>query len=221
MRTLPKSRDEFFAWAEAHRGAWAQHAAVLGLSAGEIAQYVEALQEARAAAQAQERAMNAAKAATLAAALAEARIRELSSLALATIRLTAARSDDPQIYTLALIAPPRKAAPLPLPGQPFDFKVSLMAQGSLQLSWQADHPSGSSHVTYEVFRTLDDDRDSTLLASVGEKTFIDTTLPRGTAHVTYSVRSRRGSRVSAQSLGVPVAIGVTPPRLASALRAAA
>ncbi|HLP83671.1 MAG TPA: hypothetical protein VK157_04925, partial [Phycisphaerales bacterium] len=148
MRTLPKSRDGFFAWADAHVEAFEQHAQALGLTVGEVAQYVEALSEAHAADLAQRQAMLAAQSATLAAKVAEERSRVLAARALATIRLTAAKSGDRSVYTLAMIAPPRQASPLPQPGTPYKLEASLRVGGALELTWEADHPTGSSGVTY-------------------------------------------------------------------------
>lgn len=211
IRTLPKSRDGFFAWADARVEAFAQHAAAIGLSQEEIAQYVEALSEAHAADLAQRQAMLAAKAATLAANLAEARARELTAQALATIRLTAAKSGDRGVYALALIAPPRQATPLAPPGQPYRIEATLMPQGSLSISWEAENPAGSSNVTYNVLRKLQNEDTFQLVATVGMKKFVDVTLPRATSEVTYAIQGQRGRVRGATSLPVPIFLGVVGP----------
>ena len=211
MRTVPKSRDGFFTWADAHVEAFAQHAAAIGLSQDEVAQYVEALSEARAADLAQRQAMLAAQAATLAAKIAEARSRVLAAHALATIRLTAVKNDDRSVYTLAMIAPLKQATPLAPPGQPYRIEAALLPQGGLSISWEAENPAGSRNVIYNVLRKLSNEYQFQLMATVGMKKYVDMSLPMGTTQFTYAIQGQRGCVRGATSVPVPIFLGVVGP----------
>ncbi len=135
----------------------------------------------------------------------------LTAQALATIRLTAAKSGDRGVYTLAMIAPPKQATPLAPPGQPYRIEATLLPQGSISISWEVDNPAGSSNVTYNVLRKLQNEETFQLVATVGMKKYVDITLPRAISEVTYAIQGQRGRVRGATSLPVPILLGVVGP----------
>ncbi len=106
------------------------------------------------------------------------------------------------------------------PGTPFRFRVSLLQDGAVGLAWDCDNPTGSAGTMYEVFRkaasgggtlasggrsdpnhgsesraTGGNNSGFVFVGTVGEKSFLDTTLPQGASPVTYRVTARRGKRL--------------------------
>src|SRR5688572_8590898 len=42
--------------------------------------------------------------------------------------------------------------PMPAPGTPGGFKVQLMGDGSIEMTWKANNPTGMTGVTYQIWR---------------------------------------------------------------------
>jgi hypothetical protein len=82
-------------------------------------------------------------------------------------------------------------APMPPPGTPSDFKAQLMNDGSVQSTWRANNPVGMTGVTYQVWRRFGSEGEFSFAGASGEKKFIDSTIPAGTAQVQYQVRGIR------------------------------
>lgn len=92
---------------------------------------------------------------------------------------------------------PATPGTLPPPGTPFDFTVSLMQSGALELKWKCNNPEGTSGTIYEVRRA------GTFVGATGVRTFVDETLP-GTSPVMYQVTAIRST-----SRGNPAQFTVT------------
>lgn len=83
-------------------------------------------------------------------------------------------------------------------GTPDSFKVELQGNGALLLKWKCASPRATG-MTYQVYRRIGPafgrpavgNGDFVYLGGVGEKKFLDDTLPAGTAEVTYQVRTTR------------------------------
>src|SRR5690606_22240978 len=89
-----------------------------------------------------------------------------------------------------------KPSPLPPPGACAGFKVVLHADGSLQLSWKSDNPSGARGTVYEVWRRASGGgEEPSYVGTVGRKSIVDTAVPTGRTRVTYRVRGVRTTAV--------------------------
>jgi hypothetical protein len=82
-------------------------------------------------------------------------------------------------------------SPARAPGTCSNFKTELLADGSVQMTWRANNPTGMSGVTYQVWRRFDSAGEFAFLGASGEKRFIDSTIPAGTSQVQYQVRGIR------------------------------
>jgi hypothetical protein len=80
------------------------------------------------------------------------------------------------------------------PGTPSDFEVELTALGYLNTKWKCTNPTGGT--MYQVFRKIGT-AEPTYLGGTGSKKFVDSTLPAGTADVTYMIQAVRSSGVGA------------------------
>ena len=81
--------------------------------------------------------------------------------------------------------------PKPPPGTCSDFKVELLTDGSIRIAWKANNPTGLSGVTYQVWRRFGSEGEFSFAGASGEKKYIDSTIPVGTAQVQYQVRGIR------------------------------
>jgi hypothetical protein len=80
------------------------------------------------------------------------------------------------------------------PGTANTFKAQLTALGYLNLSWKCTNPTAGT--MYQLFRKIGT-AEPTYLGGTGSKKFVDTTLPAGTADVTYMIQAVRSSGVGA------------------------
>src|SRR6201999_3984722 len=76
-------------------------------------------------------------------------------------------------------------SPVPAPGTPYKFNVSLGSTGALALSWKCQNPRGSSGTMYQLHRRVGATGDFQYLGATGRKAFVDGTVPAGSASVTY------------------------------------
>lgn len=82
-------------------------------------------------------------------------------------------------------------SPLPPPGKPDRFRVTLSGDGSVELAWKCKHPPGSRGTIYQVERRVGGQSAFTFLGASGLKRFIDTSIPAGTTSLTYQVQPIR------------------------------
>jgi hypothetical protein len=83
-------------------------------------------------------------------------------------------------------------APRPAPGQPTDFKASLVpGEAALDITWKCANPPGTQGTIYQVYRQTTPDA-WVHLGDAGVKRFIDATVPMA-AQLTYKVRGIRST----------------------------
>ena len=91
-------------------------------------------------------------------------------------------------------------APRPAPGMPNRFTVALAGNGSLTLKWKSNNPKGSSGTMYQIWRRLGAATSTatfTYIGATGQKQFQDSTIPAGTASLTYQLQAVRSTAVGA------------------------
>jgi hypothetical protein len=82
---------------------------------------------------------------------------------------------------------------MPPPGTCSDFKVMLLADGSVQLTWRANNPTRMTGVTYQIWRRIGSAGAFSFVGGSGAKKFIDSKIPAGVAQVQYQVRGIRST----------------------------
>jgi hypothetical protein len=193
MGITPNSNLGKVEFYEAHLTPWTNNAAAIGLSLPEVAALTIATTDARAAYNAMIAARDAAKAATQSFYSKVSVMHSapgLGSDMIDTIKNFAQTNDDPNVYTLAQIPPPASGGVVPPPGTPFDFRVGLRQDGSLELKWKCNNPTGASGTVYEILRSISGGA-MAFVDNAGEKLFVDATLPPNAGPVTYQITGVR------------------------------
>ena len=218
----PLERIQYF---ENHVGPWTTNAVAIGSSAPEVSSFATKTQAARDAYIAQQTAIQAAVAATQAYHDAFDDMSTAGGAIMKQIRAKAESTGNPAVYTLAEIPAPKTPTPLGPPGTPFDFKVVLLPNGSLDLAWKCQNPGGG--VIYHVSRRDEPTAPFTFLGGSPQRMFLDATVPAGASQLTYKVQGVRASGVGvAQEFNVnlgttngvmtaTVTVGSTTPKLAA------
>ncbi len=195
MAITPNSRIGKIQFYEARLTPWTDNAAAIGLDLPDVAALTAATTEARAAYDAHLAAQAAAKAATLSFYEKVATMHSapgLGSDMIDTIKNFAKTTDDDNVYVLAQIPAPGTPGVVPPPGTPFDFRVSLLQDGSTELKWKCNNPVGGRGTVYEIMRS-DAGGPMAFLNTAGAKTYIDTTLPVNSSPVTYRITGVRST----------------------------
>lgn len=87
--------------------------------------------------------------------------------------------------------------PKPPPGTPSHFRVELLGDGSVQVTWRANNPTGMTGVTYQIWRRFGSAGEFAFAGASGEKRYVDSTIPAGTPQVQYQVRGIRPTAAGA------------------------
>jgi hypothetical protein len=191
MSIVPPNLAEKIQFYEAHLAQWAANAVAIGTTAPKVTALQTKTTAARAALTQQEEAKIAAKGATSDLRAAVSLMADSGSDIIKEINAKAATDGD-NVYTLAGIPSPATPSPVPAPGTPTDFSVTLVpADGSLRLGWKCPRPANAVGIMYQVERRIGDAGAFQLLGSMGVRKFIDSTVPAGTAQVTYRITATR------------------------------
>lgn len=195
MSIVPKSRIDRVTFYEAHISPWATNAAAIGLETSEVTALGTATGAARMAYNEMIAARNASKAATQVFYDAVAFMHGspgMGSDMIDTIKNFAQSTDDSGVYALAEIPAPTPPGVVPPPGTPFDFRLTLQQSGAVELAWKCDNPTGSSGTVYEVRRSVDGGAFVTL-NTVGERKYLDETVPATGGQVIYAITAVRST----------------------------
>jgi hypothetical protein len=82
-------------------------------------------------------------------------------------------------------------SPLPPPGTPERFRVTLLGDGSIELAWTCKHPPGARGTIYQLWRRVGGESEFTYLGGSGAKSYVDRDIPAGTTSLTYEVQPIR------------------------------
>jgi hypothetical protein len=191
MNVVPKNLAEKIRYFEGHVQTWADRAPQIGADPALVAELAAATAAARDAFRAQRQAQATARSATLRMKNAVAEMARLGAGVIQQVKATASVSGDKGVYVLASIPPPAKRSRLGKPGLPYAFDAELGGGGSLKLKWRCDNPRGSKGTMYHVRRRIGWNGPLQFLGAVGVRSFVDTTVPAGTAHLVYQIQANR------------------------------
>lgn len=182
---VPQGRIGQVVFFENHNSGWSDNAVALGTTAPAVAALTTLTTAARAAYNAQVLAQEQARAATQTFHDAVRAMTHAGTQIISQIKAKAALEGN-SIYTLALLPSPAIPSPVPAPGKPTDFVVTLNTNGSLKLSWKCPNPAGSSGTLYQISRKIGGG-EFVAIGSSGTRSFIDQTVPAGVASITYQI----------------------------------
>jgi len=196
MPIVPNTRLGKIEFYEAHLGPWGTSAVAIGLTTAQVAALATATTAARAAYNAAEAARAASKAATQNFHDKVAAMHSNPGLGadmIDIIKNFAETTNNPNVYNLAQIPPPAEPGPVPPPGTPYKLSVGLLGDGSIELKWKCDNPSGAQGTIYEVLRRFGDGPFA-FVGATGVRAFLDDTIPAGSSPVTYQITAVRSTQ---------------------------
>ncbi|HEV2295504.1 MAG TPA: hypothetical protein VGR35_16765 [Tepidisphaeraceae bacterium] len=82
-------------------------------------------------------------------------------------------------------------SPLPPPGTPEGFRVTLLGDGSIELKWTCKNPPGSRGTIYQIWRRVGGETEFTYLGGSGAKRYVERAIPAGVTSLTYQVQAVR------------------------------
>jgi hypothetical protein len=195
MSVVPKKQLEKLEWCESHVAPWTTNAVAIGTTAAEVTAFETKTEAARAAMTAATAAKDAAKNATLALKNAIAALDVAAAGIVKQVRVKAETTNNPNVYVLASIPAPATPSPVGAPGTPSDFAVELFQDGSLEMAWKCVNPVNCTGVVYQIWRRVGGSGEFTYVGGVGEKKFLDTTIPAGSSFFTYKIQAVRSTAV--------------------------
>jgi hypothetical protein len=203
---LPNSRIDRLEFFESRIGPWSLSATQIGLSTSLMSALSSQTSAARAAYQAMVAAHNASKSATQGFYQACATMVETGTDYIKTIKSFSDTTNNPSVYQLALLPPPKTPSAQPAPAAPEGLTATLLNNGAIELAWQGSLKGG---VACTVWRKLAAEADFTQIGMVtGERKFVDAQLPIGAASgVQYQVRAHRNGLSSEFSEPIAVRFG--------------
>lgn len=191
---VPKPIPAFVTFMTTHGPKFKLNAVALGMTVAQGTAYDSLASKVRTAYDARNAAEQAFKNAVLTLKAACDEGRTMTGNLIRIIDGFASNAPDPTVvYTLADIAPPSSPTPVGSPGKPSDFVVGLDETGALNLSWKCANPPGCTGVIYEVRRRVGPTGAFGYIGASGTRTFVDDTLPAGSATVTYQLTAIRST----------------------------
>lgn len=192
MSTVPSKLVEKIEFYENHNAPWTANATAIGTTTTEVGALLTKTTAARTAYNAQQTAQNAAKAATVTLHTAVDAMDTAGTDIIQKVKAKAA-TDGNSVYALAELPPPAVPGPVPAPGTPSNFVVTIQEDGSLILTWKCPNPAGGTGTIYQVARQIGGAGDFVILGATGSRKFIDDTLPSNSAPITYRVTAVRST----------------------------
>lgn len=191
----PQPKIDQITWFENHLPMWAATPTAFGATAGQITSLSAAIEAARKAYDEAQAARTASKAATTTENEAVAAMLTNGRNLVNIMKSFIENANNSALWGQAGLEPDAAPGTAPAPNAPHTLSATIDSVGNVIVNWKASQPVGVSGVIYSVQRSLDNGP-YVLLDSVGEKQFVDETLPIGTQTVSYTVKSKRGSKSS-------------------------
>lgn len=212
MGIVPINRVGKLEFYETRISAWTSSAAGVGLTALQCTDLAAAITAARAALLAHQQAQADAQNATQAFYTAVEAMHSAPGRGadmIQDIKSFAATTDDPQVYILAKLPPPKPPSAVAPPALPTGFRTELGQFGNIVLSWKASNPAGSQGTTYAVERRTNNTGGFAVIGTAGgDKRYEDAALPAGTFKAEYRIRGQR-SGLSGPAAAWTVMLGGT------------
>lgn len=232
MSVLPKNLNDAIIFCEAHAPVWTAAPTTIGLTAAQCTAMTGNTTKARASYNAAQASREASKGATTTLNHDVTTMRNQVATLIAQIKAYAELQANPAaVYAAAQIPPPAAPTPLPAPGKPTDFAVTLNSDGSVTLSWASTDSAASTGAFFAVSRKLPGQSAFVGIGGASGSTsdnrrpfFTDTTVPATAASqgAQYIVQGFRGTRMGDASDAVTVQFGIDGSTFTSAaLRMAA
>lgn len=210
MPNIPDTSNALLlAWFEQHVAQWEESPGAFGVPEAKIDELRAALDRARADFNAANAARLASQQATVAQNESLRAMRTLGSGIVNSMKAFIEQSEDSSLWGASGLEPVAPRGSLPPPNAPTRLSTRLGSEGHVTVVWKGRQPKGVDGVVYFIKRSLNGGP-YTLLASTGDKSFTDGTVPAGTHNVAYIVTAKRGGQESPQSPAVVAYFGTRP-----------
>ncbi len=211
MPILPPTRLEKLEFVEFHLAPWSTAGAAIGLTAAQMTALSAQTSAARTAYNAMMTAREMSENATQNFYNLCQTMVDTTADYLKTIKAYAATTNNPNVFTLAVIPPPKTPSAGPPPAIPTNVSATLQPSGSVQVSWKGKLSGGTA---FSVWRKLNQPNDPFVqIATVnGATAYIDETLPAGAAGsagtgVFYAIKAHRVGLASGLSEPAVIKLG--------------
>ena len=195
-------------WLEARISGWNTNYASIGLTSAQVIDLATGLTNARTAFTSVTKIRADSKSLTLDFNGQATVIHDKAAGMIANIKAFAEASGDAStVYALANVSPADAPTPAGPPVTPSNVRATVQNGGNVLIEWDG---SLSQRTFFEVLRIVDSAIEYSRIASIGEKEYVDTTVPTGTATVQYAIRAVRGTDISLNAGPAVVQIGATP-----------
>ena len=196
MSSVPKKKTDNILYYKNHIQQWLDNGASIGVAAADVTALQALVTTAEASLNAQILAKQASKDAVATCTQDIAAMNLKGMELIKQIRAKAGAVGD-TVYPLAGLPVPAAPAPVPAPGKPNSFAISLAEDGTLELTWKCTNPRHSVGVIYQIYRQDGGVGEFNYLGGSGQKRWIDTTLKAGVNPVTYQVQATRSTSLGA------------------------
>lgn len=209
MSNIPTGKiEDQLLWLENHMNLWQLVESEIGLSVAQVTQMKSLVQEARGKYTDARNARDAAKYATTAQGIALKAAKVQASDLIDTIKNHIANTANSEgLWAVAGLNPPAPRGTVPPPNAPTNLSASVDSYGNVVVKWKASQPRGASGTVYSVTRAFNNGANFTLIDVVGEKQFVDSTVPLGTSSVSYIVTAKRSGTSSVPSERLTIQFG--------------
>ncbi|HYD02520.1 MAG TPA: hypothetical protein VEB22_14930 [Phycisphaerales bacterium] len=200
-QAVPSDNDALLVFGNDHAPVFITNAVAIGLTVAQANAFDTANKDMQAAWIAYNKAKQGLKDAANAWKDARGDFRTLAVADCGLIKNFAERQPNPaHIYALAQIPAPSPRTPSVPPATATDLRATLDTEtGELTVRWSATQPKSVSGVVYQVQRVLGSAGTFATVGLTGTKSFIDASIPAGTARIQYRVIGQRGGLVSPAS----------------------
>jgi hypothetical protein len=199
---------------EQRQPTWLAKATDIGLSATQPVELATKIEKALGDQASAEEARVLAKNATEQAAMSAADLKSFGAGLMSTIRGFAESTGNNEVYTTALIPPPKPATPAGPPTSPTEIGADPHADGTITLKWKGTVANGQWFV---IERSIDGGA-WMYQHSQREKTWLDKAVPMNTNTIRYRVFGLRGTALSVNPPVATVNFGNLPAAIAAAFK---
>ena len=213
MATFPTTKDGRIEYFEQRLPQWLADPAAIGLTIDQVNALAVLVVDSRNAYTAAQQGKQETKNLVFAQDTAIGSMMDLGSALVATIRAfadaTGATDGEvaaAEVFSAANLSPNNPPSPTPPPAPATDLTASLLNSGGIGLTWKGTTANGT---VYSIWRRTSDENSFTQIATSGERTYEDQTLPTGLAEVVYFLKTHRDDLVSDDSEPITVRLGVT------------
>ncbi len=209
MSNIPSGKiEDQLVWLENHMNQWQLVESEVGLAPAQVTQFKALVNEARAKYGEARNARDASKYATTAQNIALKAAKAQASDLIDTIKAFIANTGNSQgLWAVAGLNPPAPRGTTPPPNPPTNLSASVDSLGNVVVKWKASQPAQGT--VYSITRAFNNTANFTLIEVVGEKQYVDSTVPLGTSSVAYVIIAKRAGTTSTPSERLTIQFGRT------------